>query len=107
LKQGQQQALIDAPPQACFDAITEGAGLRPCGAAFRLRCGASRLRGSDLGTSHRSEARRSEARQPPEMWDYLGGDVRDIDGPIRKVLSDQVMKRSVDDLKRRVESLTR
>ena len=68
-------------------------------------------------------------------WDYLGGDVRDIDGemtfeeqddgltlvtysvaldagvwmpgPIRKVLSDQVMKRSVEDLKRRVESLDR
>jgi hypothetical protein len=65
-------------------------------------------------------------------WDYLGGDVRDIDGsfefedqgdgttlatysvaldagvwmpgPVAKVLNNQVMKRSVEDLKRRVES---
>ncbi len=68
-------------------------------------------------------------------WEYLGGDVKDIDGsfefedqgdgttlatyavaldagvwmpgPVKKVLSGQVMKRSVDDLKRRVESLRR
>jgi hypothetical protein len=28
-------------------------------------------------------------------------------GPVKKILSGQVMKRSVDDLKRRVESLPR
>ena len=68
-------------------------------------------------------------------WEYRGGDVKDIDGsftfeeqeegltlatysvlldagvwmpgPVKKVLSGQVMKRSVEDLKRRVEWLTR
>ena len=72
--------------------------------------------------------------EPPHRiaWAYLGGDVKDVDGemvledrgdgttlatyslaldagvwlpgPVRKVLTDQVMKGSVEDLKRRVES---
>jgi len=64
-------------------------------------------------------------------WDYVDGDVKSVDGdfrfedhaggtlatysleidpgvwlpgPVKKVLTDQVMKRSVEDLKRRVES---
>jgi len=66
------------------------------------------------------------------MWDYLDGDVRSVDGeflfedqgdgttlatysldidpgvwlpgPVKKMLTEQVMKRSVEDLKRRVEN---
>jgi uncharacterized membrane protein len=72
--------------------------------------------------------------EPPHWiaWEYLGGDVKDVSGeltledrgdattlatyslaldagvwlpgPVRKILTDQVMKGSVEDLKRRVES---
>lgn len=72
--------------------------------------------------------------EPPHRiaWEYLGGDVKDVHGefaleyrgdgstlatyslaldagvwlpgPVRKILTDQVMKGSVEDLKRRVES---
>jgi uncharacterized membrane protein len=72
--------------------------------------------------------------EPPHLitWDYVEGDVKSVDGeyvfedrrdgttlatyslaidpgvwlpgPMRKVLTDQVMKRSVEDLKRRVEN---
>ena len=72
--------------------------------------------------------------EPPHLitWDYVDGDVKSVDGefvfedqrdgttlatyslaidpgvwlpgPVKKLLTDQVMKRSVEDLKRRVES---
>jgi ribosome-associated toxin RatA of RatAB toxin-antitoxin module len=72
--------------------------------------------------------------QPPHLirWDYVEGDVKSVDGeyvfeprddgstlatysldidpgvwlpgPVKKMLTDQVMKRSVEDLKRRVET---
>jgi ribosome-associated toxin RatA of RatAB toxin-antitoxin module len=72
--------------------------------------------------------------EPPHLitWDYVDGDVKSVDGefsfedqadgstlatysleidpgvwlpgPVKKMLTDQVMKRSVEDLKRRVES---
>ena len=72
--------------------------------------------------------------EPPHLitWDYVEGDVKSVDGefvfedqrdgttvatyslaidpgvwlpgPVKKILTDQVMKRSVEDLKRRVES---
>jgi uncharacterized membrane protein len=72
--------------------------------------------------------------EPPTSitWDYVEGDVKSVDGeftfedqgdgtteatyslaidpgvwlpgPVKKVLTDQVMKRSVEDLKRRVEA---
>ena len=72
--------------------------------------------------------------EPPHLvsWDYVDGDVRSVDGefvfedqrdgttmatyslridpgvwlpgPVKKLLTDQVMKRSVEDLKRRVEN---
>jgi ribosome-associated toxin RatA of RatAB toxin-antitoxin module len=72
--------------------------------------------------------------EPPQLvsWDYVDGDVKSVDGdfsfeehgdgrtlatysldidpgvwlpgPVKKMLSDQVMKRSVEDLKRRVEN---
>lgn len=74
------------------------------------------------------------AYEPPHLitWDYLDGDVKSVDGeyvfedrrdgttlatyslaidpgvwlpgPVKKMLADQVMKRSVEDLKRRVET---
>jgi ribosome-associated toxin RatA of RatAB toxin-antitoxin module len=74
------------------------------------------------------------AYEPPHLitWDYVDGDVKSVDGefvfedqrdgttlatyslaidpgvwlpgPVKKVLTDQVMKRSVEDLKRRVEN---
>jgi ribosome-associated toxin RatA of RatAB toxin-antitoxin module len=74
------------------------------------------------------------AYEPPHLitWDYVDGDVKSVDGefvfedrrdgttlatyalaidpgvwlpgPVKKMLTDQVMKRSVEDLKRRVEN---
>ena len=92
MKQGRQQALIEASPQDCFDAITDygGAGLRPCGAATP----AARPTACGGWMSRRGEAPRLDAG----VW---------MPGPVKKILSDQVMKRSVEDLKRRVESLSR
>jgi uncharacterized membrane protein len=145
LKQGRQQALIDAPPQDCFDAITDYEtfpdwqdAVQSVEVISRYDDGLGREVGFVVDAKVKKISYRLEYsyNAPYRIdWDYLGGDVRDIDGsmtfeeqedgrtlvtysvaldagvwmpgPIRKVLSDQVMKRSVDDLKRRVESLTR
>jgi uncharacterized membrane protein len=145
LKQGQQQALIDAPPQDCFDAITDYEtfpdwqdAVQSVEVISRYDDGLGREVGFVVDAKVKNISYRLEYSYDAPYrieWDYLGGDVRDIDGsmtfeeqedgrtlvtysvaldagvwmpgPIRKVLSDQVMKRSVDDLKRRVESLTR
>ena len=145
MKHGQQQALVGASPQDCFDAITDYETFPSWQDAVQSVEVVSRY-GDGLGREVRfvvdAKVRKISYRleysyEAPYRieWDYLGGDVRDIDGemtfeeqedgttlvtyavaldagvwmpgPIRKILSDQVMKRSVDDLKRRVESLTR
>jgi ribosome-associated toxin RatA of RatAB toxin-antitoxin module len=145
LKHGQQQALIQASPQECFDAITDYEtfpswqdAVESVEVVSRYDDGLGREVSFVVDAKVKKISYRLEySYDAPHRieWDYLGGDVRDIDGemtfdqqgdgrtlatysvaldagvwlpgPIRKLLSDQVMKRSVEDLKRRVESLPR
>ena len=143
MKRGEQQALIDASPQDCFDAITDcetfpdwQEAIESVSVESRYDDGLAREVAFVVDAKVKKVRYRLEySYEEPEriVWDYLDGDVRDIDGefrfddqgdgttlatysveldagvwmpgPIKKVLSDQVMKRSVEDLKRRVESL--
>lgn len=143
MKRGEQQALIEASPQDCFDAITDYEtfpdwqnAVESVSVESRYPDGLGREVGFVVDAKVKKVRYRLEYSYEAPVrisWDYLGGDVRDIDGeftfeeqgdgttlarysvaldagvwmpgPIRKVLSDQVMKRSVEDLKRRVESL--
>lgn len=143
MKRGEQQALIDASPQDCFDAITDyetfpdwQEAVESVSVESRYDDGLAREVAFVVDAKVKKVRYRLEySYEEPEriVWDYLDGDVRDIDGefrfddqgdgttlatysveldagvwmpgPIKKVLSDQVMKRSVEDLKRRVESL--
>jgi ribosome-associated toxin RatA of RatAB toxin-antitoxin module len=145
LKHGQQQALIEASPQDCFDAITDYEtfpswqdAVESVEVISRYDDGLGREVGFVVDAKVKKISYRLEySYDAPHRieWDYLSGDVRDIDGsfefedqgdgttlatysvlldagvwmpgPVRKVLSGQVMKRSVEDLKRRVESIAR
>jgi ribosome-associated toxin RatA of RatAB toxin-antitoxin module len=145
LKHGQQQAIVAASPQDCFDAITAYEtfpawqdAVQSVEVISRYDDGLGREVGFVVDAKVKKISYRLEySYEAPHRieWDYVSGDVRDIDGemtfeeqddgrtlvtyavaldagvwmpgPIRKVLSDQVMKRSVEDLKRRVESLDR
>jgi ribosome-associated toxin RatA of RatAB toxin-antitoxin module len=145
LKRGQQQALVHASAQDCFDAITDYEtfpswqdAVQSVEVISRYDDGLGREVGFVVDAKVKKISYRLEySYEAPHRieWDYVAGDVRDIDGemtfeeqddgqtlvtyavaldagvwmpgPIRKVLSDQVMKRSVEDLKRRVESLDR
>ena len=137
--------MIDAPAQACFDAITDyetfpewQAAVRSVEVVSRYDDGLGREVAFVIDAKVKKVAYRLEYSydEPHRItWDFLGGDVRDIDGeylfeerddgttlavysvlldpgvwmpgPVAKVLNDQVMKRSVQDLKRRVESSQR
>ena len=143
MKQARRQALIAAPPQACFDAITDYETFPDWQEAVESVDVVSRWPdGLGREVAFRIDAkvkkigyRLSYTYEEPHRitWDYLGGDVRDVDGsyefeeqgdgttlasytvvldagvwlpgPVARVLNGQVMQRSVDDLKRRVESL--
>jgi ribosome-associated toxin RatA of RatAB toxin-antitoxin module len=145
LKHGQQQALIEASPQDCFDAITDYEtfpdwqdAVQSVEVASRYPDGLGREVGFLVDARVKKVRYRLEySYDAPHLieWEYVDGDVRDIDGsftfeqqedgltlatysvlldagvwmpgPVKKVLSGQVMKRSVEDLKRRVEWLTR
>jgi ribosome-associated toxin RatA of RatAB toxin-antitoxin module len=145
LKHGRQQALIEASPQECFDAITDYEtfpswqdAVQSVEVVSRYDDGLGREVSFVVDAKVKKISYRLEySYEAPRLieWEYLGGDVRDIDGsfefedrgdattlatysvaldagvwmpgPVRKVLSAQVMKRSVEDLKRRVESLPR
>jgi uncharacterized membrane protein len=143
LKRGKQQAVIHAAPQACFDAITDYEtfpdwqdAVRSVEVVSRYPDGRGREVAFEVDARVKSIAYRLEYSydEPHRVtWDYLEGDVKDIDGeylfddqgdgttlatyavaldagvwlpgPVAKVLNNQVMKRSVEDLKRRVEAL--
>ena len=145
MKRGEQQALIEASPQDCFDAITDYEtfpswqdAVQSVEVLSRYDDGLGREVGFVVDAKVKKVSYRLEYsyEEPWRItWEYLGGDVKDIDGsfefedqgdgttlatyavaldagvwmpgPVKKVLSGQVMKRSVDDLKRRVESLRR
>jgi ribosome-associated toxin RatA of RatAB toxin-antitoxin module len=143
LKRGEQSALIQASPEYCFAAITDYEtfpswqdAVESVDVLSRYDDGLGREVGFVVDAKVKKVRYRLEySYEAPERitWDYLDGDVREIDGeyrfedqgdgttlavysvaldagvwmpgPVRKVLEGQVMKRSVEDLKRRVESM--
>ena len=143
MKRGEQSALIEASPEECFAAITDYETFPSWQEAVESVTVESRYPdglGRDVAFVVDAKVKKVRYRleysyEPPVRitWDYLDGDVRDIDGeyrfedqgdgrtlavysveldagvwipgPVRKVLEGQVMKRSVDELKRRVESM--
>jgi uncharacterized membrane protein len=141
LKRAEQQIVVEGTPQECFDALLEyesfpewQRAVKSVEVEERDRTG----RGRDVAFEIDAKVRAIRYRlrysyEPPHRiaWEYLDGDVKDVNGefvledrgdgttlatyslaldagvwlpgPVRKVLTDQVMKGSVEDLKRRVE----
>lgn len=133
---------IDAEPAVCFDAITDYETFPEWQAAVKevdVLSRDSAGRGRDVRFSIDAKVRvvsytlrYSYERPRLVTWEYVGGDVKSVDGEfvfeaqgdgttlatysldidpgvwlpgrVKKMLSDQVMKRSVEDLKRRVEN---
>jgi uncharacterized membrane protein len=142
VKHAEQQIVVEGTPQQCFDALLEyesfpewQRAVKSVEVEKRDRSG----RGRDVAFEIDAKVKTIHYRlrysyEPPHRiaWEYLGGDVKDVDGelvledrgdgatlvtyslaldpgvwmpgPLQKVLNDQVMKGSVEDLKRRVES---
>jgi uncharacterized membrane protein len=141
-KHAEHQLVVGAPPDACFDALTDyetfpdwQQAVRSVEVVTRYPDGLGREVAFAIDAKVKQIAYTLEYsyEQPHRItWDYLGGDVKDVDGeytlearddgttlatyslaldpgvwlpgPVAKVLNEQVMKRSMDDLKRRVES---
>jgi uncharacterized membrane protein len=141
VKRAEQQIVVDGTPQQCFDALLDyesfpewQRAVKSVDVESRDRAG----RGKDVAFEIDAKVKTIHYRlrysyEPPHRiaWEYLGGDVKDVDGelvledrgdgatlatyslaldpgvwmpgPLQKVLNDQVMKGSVEDLKRRVE----
>jgi ribosome-associated toxin RatA of RatAB toxin-antitoxin module len=142
VKHAEQQAVIAGTPQQCFDALLDydsfpdwQRAVKSVEVVTRDRAG----RGEEVAFEIDAKVRTIRYRlrysyEPPHRiaWNYVEGDVKDVDGefvledrgdgttlatyslaldagvwlpgPLRKVLSDQVMKGAVDDLKKRVEN---
>jgi uncharacterized membrane protein len=142
VKHAEQQIVVEGTPQQCFDALLDyesfpewQRAVKSVEVVQRDRAG----RGRDIAFEIDAKVRTIHYQlrysyEPPHRiaWEYLGGDVKDVDGemvledrgdgttlatyslaldpgvwlpgPLQKVLNDQVMKGSVEDLKRRVES---
>jgi uncharacterized membrane protein len=141
VKHAEQQIVVEGSPQECFDALLDyesfpdwQRAVRSVEVVSRDRAGRGREVAFEIDAKVRTiNYRLRYSYEPPHRiaWDYLGGDVKDVDGeflledlgdgttlatyslaldagvwlpgPIRKVLNDQVMKGSVEDLKKRVE----
>jgi uncharacterized membrane protein len=141
-KHVEQQITIDAPPQACFDALTDyetfadwQEAVKSCEVLSRDDHG----RGREVELAVDAKVKtvhyrlRYEYEEPHRIgWDYLEGDVKEIDGeyifedlgdgrtlatyslaidpgvwvpgPLQRLLSEGVMRGHMKDLKRRVES---
>ena len=141
MKRAEQQIVVEGSPQECFDALLDyesfpewQRAVKSVEVVTRDRAG----RGEEVAFEIDAKVKTVRYRlrysyEPPHRitWDYLGGDVKDVDGelvledqgdgttlatyslaldpgvwmpgPLQKVLNDQVMKGSVEDLKRRVE----
>jgi uncharacterized membrane protein len=141
VKHAEQQIVVEGTPQQCFDALLDyesfpewQRAVKSVEVVKRDRSG----RGLDVEFEIDAKVRTIHYQlrysyEPPHRiaWEYLGGDVKDVDGemvledrgdgttlatyslaldpgvwlpgPLQKVLNDQVMKGSVEDLKRRVE----
>jgi uncharacterized membrane protein len=141
-KRAEHSLIVDAPAPACFDALVDyetfpewQQAVRSVEVVTRYPDGRGREVAFEIDAKVRQVSYRLEyAYDEPHLitWDYLGGDIKDVDGeyrledrgdgttlatyalaldpgvwlpgPVAKVLNDQVMKRSVEDLKRHVES---
>jgi uncharacterized membrane protein len=141
LKRADQQIVVHGTPQQCFDALLDyeafpdwQRAVKSVEVESRDRSG----RGRDVAFEIDAKVKTIRYRlrysyEPPDRiaWEYLGGDVKDVNGemtledrgdgttlatyslaldpgvwlpgPVLRVLGDQVMKGSVEDLKRRVE----
>jgi uncharacterized membrane protein len=141
VKHAEAQAVVEATPQECFEALLDyesfpdwQRAVKSVEVAKRDRAG----RGEEVAFEIDAKVRTISYRlrysyEPPHRiaWEYLDGDVKDVDGefvledrgdgttlatyslaldpgvwlpgPLQKVLRDQVMKGAVDDLKKRVE----
>jgi ribosome-associated toxin RatA of RatAB toxin-antitoxin module len=142
LKRAEQQVVVQGSPEQCFDALVDYESFPQWQRAVKraevvTRDGSGR--GQEVEFEIDAKVRTIHYRlrysyAPPSRitWDYVDGDVKDVDGemtledqgdgttlvtyrlaldpgvwlpgPILKVLNDQVMKGSVEDLKRRVEA---
>jgi uncharacterized membrane protein len=142
VKHAEQQIVVDGSPDECFDALVDYESFPEWQRAVKsvdvlTRDGDGR--GEEVAFEIDAKVRTINytlryAYEPPHRitWDYVEGDVKDVDGemvledqgdgttlatyslaldpgvwlpgPLQKVLNDQVMKGSVEDLKRRVES---
>lgn len=141
-KKAQQQVVIEGTPQDCFDALTEyetfpewQSAVKSSEVVTRDGDGRGKEVVFEIDAKVKSISYRlSYTYEEPHLitWDYLDGDVKEIDGeyvfedqadgttlatytlhidpgvwvpgPVANVLNEQVMKGSMDDLKRRVES---
>ena len=141
-KRAERQIVVEGTPQECFDALLDFESypdwqnaVKDCEVLSRDRAG----RGKEVHFEIDAKVKRISytldySYEEPHLisWDFVEGDVRDIDGEfvledqgdgttlatyglrieagvwmpgkIQSVLSDQVMQRSVEDLKARVES---
>ena len=141
-KHAEHQIVVAAAPQACFDALIEyetfpdwQSAVRSVEVVSRDAQGRGREVAFEIDAKVKTISYRlAYSYEAPHRitWDYLGGDVKSVDGeftleergdgstlatyalaldpgvwlpgPVAKILNDGVMKRSVEDLKRRVES---
>jgi ribosome-associated toxin RatA of RatAB toxin-antitoxin module len=141
-KRAEQQIVIEGPPQACFDAITDyetypdwQKAVKSCEVISRDEDGRGREVDFEIDAKVKSISYRLRYsyEEPHHItWDYLEGDVRELDGEfvfedrgdgttlatytlridpgvwipgkLGQVLNEQVMKGSMEDLKRRVEA---
>jgi uncharacterized membrane protein len=141
-KHEEHQVVIGGSPQECFDALTDYETFPDWQQAIKSIEVVSRDkqgRGAEVAFQIDAVVRRIDYRlryryeEPHRItWDYLGGDIKSVDGeyvfeeqgdgttlatyqlaldpgmwvpgPIAKALREQVMKRSMEELKLRVES---
>jgi uncharacterized membrane protein len=141
VKKAEQQIVVEGTPQECFDALVDYESFPSWQRAVKsvwVETRDSAGRGEEVSFEIDAKVRTirytlSYSYEPPGRisWDYVSGDVKDVDGemvfedrgdgttlatyslaldpgvwlpgPLQKVLNDQVMKGSVEDLKRRVE----
>ena len=141
MKHAEQQIVVEGTPQQCFDALLDYESFPDWQRAVKSTEVESRDRsgrGRDVAFEIDAKVKTIRYRlrysyEPPHRiaWEYLDGDVKDVDGemvledqgdgttlatyslaldpgvwmpgPLQKILNDQVMKGSVEDLKRRVE----
>ena len=142
MKHASQQTVVEGTPQDCFDALVDYESFPDWQRAVRsveVLTRDAQGRGEEVAFEIDAKVKTIHytlrySYEPPGRitWDYVEGDVKDVDGeflledqgdgttlatyslaldagvwlpgPVRKILTDQVMKGSVEDLKRRVES---